>query len=223
MSWTDRGAINHIKQIRDLFGVEKFIETGTFKGINAELHSKNFDIVFTCEKVKEFYYAARKRLDKYKNVLIMNKNSKEFLRYFNDNYYKMFYLDAHFYDPKAKQKWVVIDELKALKGHKNAIIVIHDFDNGLGHINYEGQSLNLKFIKKYLLKVNPKFHFYTNNIDSCDIVKPTRKDIKAAGLKYDKETIDNLKYAQTSPRLTYRGLLYCLPMKVNIEGLREWN
>lgn len=227
MSWTDKGSIRIIKELRDIFKVKTFVETGAFMGINAELQSKNFKMVFTCEKNKEYYDKACKRI-KAENIFIYNSNSKIFLEIMINKIKEisktqtvMFYLDAHFYDPKAKNKWVILDELKSLKRFKNCIIIIHDFDNNLGHINYDGQSLNLDLIKKDLLKVNPKFKFYTNDISSCDPVTLIKKDIEDAGLEYDTETIDNLEYAWTCPRLTYRGLLYCLPKKVNIKGLRE--
>ena len=80
MSWTDKASIEHIKKIRDLFKVDVFIETGTHLGINAELHSENFDYVFTCENNEKYYKKARKRLNKYKNVYLYNMNSKDFLK-----------------------------------------------------------------------------------------------------------------------------------------------
>jgi len=79
-----------------------------------------------------------------------------------------------------------------------------------------------------LKKINKEFFFYTKRLESCDIVKPKLKYIKEAGLKYDWDTLENLKYAWKCPRLTYRGILYCLPFKLtdvelNELGLRKWN
>ncbi len=183
MSWTDKGAIKHIKELRDIFKVKTFVETGTFMGINACLQSNNFKNVFSCEKNKEYYDKSCKRMEdlfgkgKIGMLNLYNDNSINFLKWFREYYNEfikegtiMFYLDAHFYDPKAKNKWVVLEELKALKGFKNCIIIIHDFDNNLGHINYDGQPLNFDLVKKDLLKVNPKFKFYTNELKSCDTV-----------------------------------------------------
>lgn len=231
MSWTDNQSIRVIKYIRDKYKITSFIETGTYVGVNSELHSKNFEWVHTCEKVKEYYDKANKRLDKYDNVLMALASSIEWLKW-SSKYYDstMVYLDAHFYDPKmpkGKGKFVILDELKSLKGHKGPI-VIHDFDNGLGHIVYDGISLDMNLLRPGLKRVNPKFHFYTNELSSCDIVKPNRKAIKEAGLPYDKEVIGNLKYAWKEARLTYRGILYCLPSKLSKKeminlGLKPWN
>ncbi|MDD2756981.1 MAG: hypothetical protein PHS80_15820 [Methanothrix sp.] len=222
MSWTDKSAIEHIKKIRDIFKVDNFIETGTFMGINAELHSKNFKFVFTCEKVLEYWNKANERLNKYDNVFCYKSDSTKFLNKFSNSPKTIFYLDAHFYDPELpkNKKFVVLDELKALKGQKNAIIIIHDFDNNLGHITYDGQPLDFELLKKDLLNINPNFKFYTNELSSCNPVTLNYKDIIDSGLNLDAETLDNLEYAWSCPRLTYRGILYCLPKEVKIDGLK---
>lgn len=221
MSWTDNKAIKVIKFLRDKFKIDLFIETGTFKGINAELHSKNFKKVYTIERLEEFWEESKKRLDKYDNVITLLGDSSDWLRMFCQGR-EIYYLDAHFYDPKLpkKKRFVVLDELKALKGNKDCIIIIHDFDNNLGHITYDGISLDLDLIRKDLFNVNPKFHLYTNTLEGCDIRKPKWWQ--------DKQTKDNLKYAHKTPRLTYRGILYCLPKKLtkkemNNLGLRKWS
>ncbi len=86
----------------------------------------------------------------------------------------------------------------------------------------------MKLLKKRLLAINKNFKFYTNRLESCDIVKPERRDILDSGLPYEADVISNLEYAQKEPRLTYRGILYCLPNKLKQNemeelGLREWN
>ena len=235
MSWTDKKAVEHIKKIRDIFKVKTFVETGTFKGINAELQSKNFEQVFTCEKVKEYYDKACERFihNWTTNISLYNDSSDKFLKWFIGYYNElkrkdtiMFYLDAHFYNPTLpkKKRFVVLDELKALKGFKNCVIIIHDFDNNLGHITYDGQPLNLELLKKDLMKVNPHFKLYTNELSSCSPVTLNYKDITDSGLHLDTETIDNLEYAWKCPRLTYRGFLsalpYALPKEVKIDGLK---
>jgi hypothetical protein len=125
----------------------------------------------------------------------------------------MFYLDAHFYNPKLpkSKRFVVLDELKSLKGRKDAIIIIHDFDNGLGHCRYDGIRLGMNILKNPLKKVNPKFYLYTNRLESCDIMKPEETN--------DPVMQDNLNYAWSEPRLTYRGILYCLPKRLSKKEL----
>ncbi len=231
MSWTDNKSISVIKYLRDKYNITSFIETGTFMGVNAQLHSNNFDWVHTCEKVMKYYLEAGERLYKSENVLQAFSTSPEYLKW-TAKYYKntMIYLDAHFYDPempKGKGKFVILNELKSLKGYSGPII-IHDFDNGLGHIVYDQISLDMNLLRSGLKRVNPKFHFYTNELSSCDIVKPNRISIKEAGLPYDKEVLSNLKYAWKEPRLTFRGILYCLPSKLSKKemvelGLKDWS
>lgn len=224
MSWTDRSSIECIKQLRDIFNVKVFVETGTFKAMNVLAHKDNFNIILSCEKIKEYYDISKEKCKNINNIGSLNMDSKEFLNWFvekhknapDKNNCVIFYLDAHFYDkkrPKGKGKFVVLDELKQLKGFKKCIIIIHDFDNNLGHITYDGISLNLELLKKDLLKVNPKFKFYTNELASCDIMKPFETD--------DSDMRENLEYAWSKPEKTFRGILYCLPKKVNVKGLRE--
>jgi len=224
MSWTDKQAVVVIKYLRDKYKVKTLVETGTFKGINAELHAKNFEYVFTCEKIKEYFLAATQRLRGYTNVYLCNKDSKLFLKQFNEMEEPViFYLDAHFYDaklPKSK-RFAVLDELKSIKGRKDSIIVIHDFDNNLGHITYDGQPLNLELISKELFAVNPMFYLYTNELSSCNPVSLNYKDILDSGLNLDEETVDNINYAWTEPRLTYRGILYCLPTKLSNKEMKS--
>lgn len=232
MSWTDKRAVETMKQLRDAFKVKTFVETGTFKGINARLHAKNFQEVITCELIKDYFLISQEKLKMYPNVKIVNLSSPEFLKQFSDEYKKagridiiMFYLDAHFYDsnlPKEK-RFVVLDELRALKDFKNSIIIIHDFDNGLGHITYDGQPLDFLLIKDDLMKVNPDFKIYTNELATCEIWN--EKTILDSGMIIDFETMDNIRYANSTPRLTYRGILYALPFEVGKEFnlKRIWN
>jgi hypothetical protein len=235
MSWTDKKAIETIKFLRDKYKVKTFIETGAFKGINAELHSNNFENVYTCEKIKEYYDASLERLKEYSNVKLYNLTSKEFLICSTIPPFPkepfIFYLDAHFYEKGCKtnrERFVVLDELKSLEGRTKSIIIIHDFKNGLGGITYDGIDLDMKLLRKPLLRVNPKFNFYTNNIEGCNPVTQNYSDIVNCGLNLDDETLDNINYAWTCPRLTYRGILYALPSKLTKEemkklGLRKWN
>jgi len=232
MSWTDKKAIEIIKQLRDAFKVQTFVETGTFKGINARVHAKNFPEVITCEIVREYFLSAQDKLKPYSNIKIINLPSPEFLNQFTEDYNKsgrtdtiIFYLDAHFYDPTLpkEKRFVVLDELKALKGFKKCIIIVHDFDNGLGHITYDGQPLDLPLMKSDLMQINPDFKLYTNELATCEIWN--EKTILDSGMIIDFETMDNIRYANSTSRLTYRGILYALPSEVGkeINLKRIWN
>jgi len=80
MSWTDKIAIDTINQLKDEFKVKHFVETGTFKGVNAEVQNRNFSFVSTCEIVPEFLRLAQKRLKDKLNVYIYDMRSVHFLK-----------------------------------------------------------------------------------------------------------------------------------------------
>ena len=229
MSWTDNQIIKVIRFLRDKYSIDTFVETGTFKGVNAKLHSKNFKNVLTCEKSNAFYETSKNNLEHYKNVEVFHEESPDFLKSISNSKKYIFYLDAHFYDPNSllKDNFVVLKELDNMKKFKNSIIIIHDFHNGLGGITYDGIDLNMDLVRSRLKKINKNFFFYTNTLEGCDPVKPIAKDMLTAGLEVDYDTLDNINYAWSSPEKTYRGVLYCLPTKLYPEeikglGLREW-
>jgi hypothetical protein len=228
MSWTDQKSIRVINFLKNKFNINTFVETGAFKGINAKFHSKNFKTVLTCENNNAYYEQAKQRLKDSvmgaycRNVTIVKEDSPKFLKNIPDGKY-IFYLDAHFYNPKIpkNKRFVVLDELKNMIKFKDSIIIIHDFDNGLGHITYDGLDLDLNLLKNRLKKINNKFYLYTNTLYGCDPLKPIAKDIQLAGLEVDYDVLDNLNYAWSEPKKTYRGFLYCLPNKLNEIELKQ--
>lgn len=234
MAWTDKQVVRTIKYLRDKYKIKTFVETGTYKGDSAMFYSKNFKCVMTCEKVNAYYNIAKERIDNYKklkyhrqNIVLINEDSPEFLRKLSLGQY-IFYLDAHFYDPQASHsdRFVVLKELDNMKKFKNSVIIIHDFNNGLGGICYDGVDLDMDLVRSRLKKINRNFHFYANTLKSVDPVKPTAKDIIECGMPVDFETLDTLNHVWSTPERTYRGLLYCLPTKlspkeIKLLGLRE--
>lgn len=223
MSWTDIKSIEQIKKLRDRFGIKVFVETGTFRGQNAAVHSLNFDAVITVEVAEEYYRNALKRLSNYHNVLPVLQDSPTFLKtYALENIGKirptMFFLDAHFYDPslKPEDRWVVLKELEALEGFKQCVIVIHDFNcNGLGGLVYDGIPLDFDLVKDSLAKINPNFHYYFNTLNGCDILtKDKVLEGKMPPLTLDAEVEETLDFVWSKPETitrAYRGILYATP------------
>ena len=220
MCWLDKQSIDTILKIRDKFNITTFVETGTYKGVNAKLYAQHFKKVLTCDIDDDYLDIAKKRLKPYKNVKVFKKSSPDFLRHFINKYKAdkredivLIFLDAHFYDPLLEEKWVVVNELKVLKKFKNCVIVIHDFDcEGWGHCVYDGEALGFPLVKKYL----KDRHLYTNSI--ADIYGlETIKGVK--GIDLDEETIDNINYAW-SKEVPERGILYCSPKPLKINGLK---
>jgi len=134
--------------------------------------------------------------------------------------YFIAFLDAHFYNPSLpiEKRFVILDELQALKGCENCIILIHDFDcAGLGHITYDGVSLNFDLVKEGLMNVNPNFKYYINCREYCDII--TKEEViegKVEGIEPTEDVLDNLNYVWSSPEKTYRGILYCVPKELDL-------
>ena len=229
MSWTDRIATEEILKLRDKFSIKTFIETGTFKGANAKFHAHNFKEVLSCDNNREYFRIAGESVKGYKNVKLYFNESDEFLRYFV-NEYRMnnrkdtvfIYLDAHFYDSKLppEKKWVVVTELKALRGFVNCVLCIHDFDcGGLGHLVYDNEPLGWQVVKGDILKVNQNFQFYVNEREYCAIYN--EETIKGVvGITLDEGTIDMLKYANSSDEKRYRGILYAVPEELDLNVFR---
>jgi len=226
--WFDKIAVKQTLKLRDKFNISTYIETGTFRGINIKFHSYNFSEVLGCEINNGYYRTAKGRVRNLKNVTIYRQTSPEFLADFRKKYRKakrrdivLIYLDAHFYNPLAtsKDRWVILKELKVLKGFKNCIICIHDFDcAGLGHLCYNGQSLDYSLIKKDILDVNPDFFFYTNSRRFREVhSKQTIR--RVIGLASDEDTLETIKY-HNCDSLKYRGILYCIPERLDLKEFK---
>lgn len=227
MSWHDRIARETIIHLQKDFKIKLAVETGTFKGVNVEWLCQHFPYVHTIEKNKEYNKIAQQRL-KDTHYLNYNLYCGESIDYlvFMDSYRKsrildklsvFFYLDAHFYDPLRTQKFVVVDELKALRDFRDCVICIHDFDNGqFGGLCYDGQKLDWSVVGKHLKGINPHFSYYTNT--ECDIY--TEENI--VGVTVDEVVLDNLR---TFKGRDQRGLLYATPSPLDLSKykLRELN
>lgn len=227
MWWFDKKAVATGEQLRDLFQIVDFIETGTFRGLNLKFWSYRFRDVIGVEKDFAYVEKTRDRLlmAKRRNALVYHDTSPDFLLWFVQDQQRwsqdqppiFIYLDAHFYDSSLppEKRWVVKDELKALAGFSNCLIAIHDFNcNGLGHLIYDGQSLNFKLIQEDLLGVNPNFHFYGNTREGCEVYT-TESIIGVEGLESDEETLETIAYHKTD-RLKYRGILYAIPTPLDL-------
>ena len=58
-----------------------------------------------------------------------------------------------------------------------------------------------------MFKINPNFSLYTNELSTCDIMKPEETS--------DPLIKDNLEYAWSKPEKTFRGILYCIPEEID--------
>lgn len=224
MSWTDRTRIETFHKLRDEFNVKQFVETGTFKGIGAELFSHYFDVVYTVEHNIEYAEIAGKRLIPRKNVYPYITDSSVFLKEFIRRYdvqkrndVVFFYLDAHFYNPllPIEEKWVAVKELHTLRGFTNCIVVIDDFDcNNMGHLVYEGEHFGWGVVAEHIKRVNPDFHYYVNTRDSCRVFD--EQTIYETPITVDEDVLDNIRYMHSSDEKRYRGALYAVPKRLDL-------
>ena len=222
MSWTDKKSLEQIKKLRDTYNIKLFMETGTFKGINAAVHANNFEMIMTCEVNPEYYWNSKKKLFDYTNVFVALENSPSFLQRIKPliKYTSTFiYLDAHFYDPSLlkEDRWNIMKELEVLRDTL-CVIAIHDFDcNGLGHLTYDNQPLNFEFISNALYNINPSFYYYANTKEMCE---PTTKEMilnnEIPNLILDEGTEDSIDFTWKSEIQTYRGILYCTPTELDL-------
>lgn len=227
MAWNDKAMMQTFLQLKDEFKIDTFVETGTYKGFNAELYSHYFKDVITVEINKQFVEFANQRLKGISNVKLYNMPSWEFLIDFKKCYDRnqrsdivFFYFDAHFYDPNLPKddKWVIIKELMAIEGFRNSVICIHDFKcEGLGHLNYAGEHLNWELVGSYLNKINENFVYYTNSKDTCDINDDI--SIKKLPITIDDHVLDAVKFVNSSDWKKYRGVLYASPKELDLNIL----
>ncbi len=231
MSWTDRIATEQILKLRDKFNIKTAVATGTFIGADVELYAQNFKEVYTMDIKEKYLEIAKQRLAKYNNVTFALMNSWEFLEFFVDSYNicgdkdtVLFFLDAHFYDPElaAKDRWVAVKELQVLKGFKNCIIILHDFDcSGLGHMIYDEEHFGWNVVSKYIKEVNPDFHYYINDKDGCDIY--TEEELYKSPYTIDDYLLDGIRFTNSSDIKRYRGMLYATPRELDTKyRLREY-
>ena len=226
--WYDRVSTEQTLKFKEIFDVTTFVETGTYKGVNLKFWAHYFPEVYGCEINDEYFKITAERTKFFKNVLLTKQSSPTFLSSFKQHYrmrsrndYIIFYLDAHFYDKDAEEKFVILRELEALEGFNEAIIIIHDFKvEGLGHIEYDGVPLDFNLVKDRLQKVNPNFTYYTNSPDYCDPHTKFSAE-KTYGIEMDEDTLDVLNYHNTD-KLKKRGILYCIP-PIEMRGLEEYN
>ena len=114
-----------VRELIEYCGVERIIETGTFRGTTTEWFA-GFDLpVLSFEVMPRFAAFSRKRLKDFPKVRIEISNSVDGLKQITDDLSKvtLFYLDAHWYDYlPLRDEYLLIREK-----FPKAVIVIDDF------------------------------------------------------------------------------------------------
>ena len=225
MCWLDKKSIETMFKIRDKYSIKTFIETGVFRGVNVRFHSYHWEKVYSCDIDDEYILIAKEYTKDCNNVIIEKKSSNVFLKDFIKQYevdkredIVFIFLDAHFYDPSLplEEKWVVVNELEALRNFKNCVICLHDFDcSGLGHCCYDGQPLGFPLVLPYLNKINSDFSLYVNTREFCNI-HSEKSVFMIPEIEVNDLVIDTVRNTNSCERLKYRGLLYRTPTELDL-------
>lgn len=121
-----------VLQLKSIFNIDTFIETGTFKGKTTSWAANNFKSVFTVEFSKVFYDAAVKNLSRYPNIKVFFGSSPnrlpEILEMLSSP--AIFWLDAHWCGGStygAGDECPLLDEITLVMArNENHIIIIDD-------------------------------------------------------------------------------------------------
>ncbi len=132
------------------------IETGTFRGISTQwLAETTSTPIYTSEINKRFFYQARQRLEQFKNVYPVLKDSRTFIKEFVGTEISQnrtfFYLDAHWNEdlPLREELSIIFDNFK------HPCVMIDDFrvpfDFGYSYDDYGiGKTLALEILEGLL-------------------------------------------------------------------------
>jgi len=121
-----------VLQLRNIFQIDTFVETGTFKGETSTWAAKNFKNVFTVEYSSLLYETALKNLSKYQNIKCFFGSSParlpEILSQLNTS--AIFWLDAHWCGGStygAGDECPLLEEIALIiQRPENHIIIIDD-------------------------------------------------------------------------------------------------
>jgi len=132
-----------VKAYAAQFGIDIFVETGTYLGEMVGAVKYNFKRIYSIELSHELYENARKKFFKYKHISILNGDSAEVLPeiliYVEEPC--LFWLDGHYSGgntAKGEKETPIMEELKQICAHpvKNHLILIDDAREFTGQNDY---------------------------------------------------------------------------------------
>lgn len=146
------------ESLRDNYGIETVIETGTYLGGTTKVLSQMFKNVFTIEVTDEMWDKSGQYLKGINNISRIKGSSDEVLdALLDDKEFKtgtlLLFLDAHW-----EKACPLLGELKAVCDHGlKPVIVIHDWKvpsrPDLGFDSYNGQDFEFEWIKESIDKI----------------------------------------------------------------------
>jgi hypothetical protein len=209
----DSVAEKKLIELQKQYGIQTCIETGTYLCEGAIRLSTIFPQVITIEINKEFKPTIELNLKSAgfdapvisdfgntwkkgdRSIVTVEGNSVERLAWIFKNITLpkplCIALDAHW-----TSYWPILDEIKeiATAGLSDSIIVIHDFfvpGKGWNYDAYNGNRLDLEYVRDHLLKVNPNYKFvYNEEVE----IKPEFKNKAPAPGKPDERVSVGILY-----------------------------
>ena len=161
-----------LQQLKILFDLETFIESGTFRGNTTANAAAIFNEVYTIELFPEFYYQAIQRFRGVENISIQFGDSGDVLSKILPDCGKriLFYLDGHYDGGDRSGRGVlntpIVAELSAIKesGKSDSLILIDDicdfqeslYPERIKDSCFEGYP-NLKGLVDQILTINPHY------------------------------------------------------------------
>jgi hypothetical protein len=140
-----------LNEIRSLFSIDTFIETGTYLGYTTEIASNIFNHVHSVELSQELFGQAQLKLGQIHNISLYKGDSAEKISEMIDNSSGklLFWLDGHFSGgdtAKGESSTAILSELEIIrqKGKRDSVILVDDlrfFDESLKFTG-ENQHLN---------------------------------------------------------------------------------
>jgi predicted O-methyltransferase YrrM len=172
----DLFAHKRVQQLIKDFGIQTFVETGTYKGETTKEICKEVPRVIAIEISDEYLEKTRDSVNSVgaQNVEIVKGDSAKWMAEElgkRDLGPTLFFLDAHWYN-----YWPIRDELQAIVNsgkHANSVIMIHDFKNPdnpeMQYDEYQGKALDHEYIKDILQQLWPEGYTVEYNMEASTI------------------------------------------------------
>lgn len=112
-----------VNEVRKKYGLETFVETGTFKGHMVEAQRKNFKKLFSIELDNKLFSTAEKYFSGFPHIKILHGDSAKKLTGMLDEISKdsiLFWLDGHYcgdFTGKGEKECPIYEELDTIFGH----------------------------------------------------------------------------------------------------------
>lgn len=165
--------VSFFKQLKEMFNITIFVETGTYEGDTTAQAARVFDEVHSIELSKQLYETCKKRFENAKNIFLYNGDSSKVFPHLLPNLKHgrvLFWLDGHWstgITARGDQDTPIMQELESIRKNnlQNSVILIDD-------------------IREFQSNVNSKYMYgnraYPDVKEMSDFIKTINKDYSFA-------------------------------------------